>query len=279
MTADGPDDPRAPDARRRAGHPPPRRRPRAGSGPPGAQPPPCRTPPGDPPARSRAGHPGRGRRRTRGTGRHAEAGASRHPVRRYRAHVGRDRRRASEVDRRGRSGPESRRAGRPSPRRTAPTSRPRKARRPEQAPSTLPEPGELPPGWEAALADALAFLRRRLTGDYDVDEFGFDPDFTDNVLLPPLRPLYRTWFRVETIGMENVPDEGGALVVANHSGTIPVDALMTSVALHDHHPAHRHLRHARRRPGVPDAVPRPDQPQGRQHAGLQPGRRAAAVGR
>jgi 1-acyl-sn-glycerol-3-phosphate acyltransferase len=109
-------------------------------------------------------------------------------------------------------------------------------------PTTLPHSGELPPGWEAALADALAFLRRRLTGDYAVDEFGFDADLTDNVVLPLLRPLYRTWFRVETTGLHHVPDEGGALVVANHSGTVPLDALMTSVALHDDHPAHRYLR-------------------------------------
>ena len=97
-------------------------------------------------------------------------------------------------------------------------------------------------GWENALADALGFLRRRSTGDYDVDEFGFDVDLTDNVLLSMLRPLYRSWFRVETRGLENVPDTGGALVVSNHSGTIPIDGLMLQVALHDHHPAQRHLR-------------------------------------
>jgi 1-acyl-sn-glycerol-3-phosphate acyltransferase len=39
-----------------------------------------------------------------------------------------------------------------------------------------------------------------------------------------------------------VPAEGGALVVANHSGTLPLDALMTTVALHDEHPARRRLR-------------------------------------
>ena len=99
-----------------------------------------------------------------------------------------------------------------------------------------------PSDWERKLAGGMAFLRRRLTGDYDVDEFGFDADLTDHVLLPPLRPLYEKWFRVETRGLENVPDTGGALVVANHSGTIPVDALMTSLALRDHHPARRYLR-------------------------------------
>jgi 1-acyl-sn-glycerol-3-phosphate acyltransferase len=54
--------------------------------------------------------------------------------------------------------------------------------------------------------------------------------------------LYSTWFRVETRGLENIPDTGGALVVANHSGTLPLDAIMTCVALHDHHPARRPLR-------------------------------------
>ena len=86
------------------------------------------------------------------------------------------------------------------------------------------------------------FVRRRLTGDYKVDDFGFDPDLTDHVLIPPLRPLYERWFRVETRGVERVPSEGGALIVANHSGTIALDAVMTQIALRDHHPAHRHLR-------------------------------------
>jgi 1-acyl-sn-glycerol-3-phosphate acyltransferase len=88
----------------------------------------------------------------------------------------------------------------------------------------------------------LEFLRRRITGDYSVDDFGFDPDLTDHVLLPPLRPLYERWFRVEVRGAERVPSEGGALIVANHSGTVALDAMMTQIALHDHHPAHRHLR-------------------------------------
>lgn len=37
---------------------------------------------------------------------------------------------------------------------------------------------------------------------------------------------YRNWFRVEWEGMENVPLEGGALLVANHAGAIPADAPM-----------------------------------------------------
>jgi 1-acyl-sn-glycerol-3-phosphate acyltransferase len=121
-----------------------------------------------------------------------------------------------------------------------------RGRRADKASSPPPElpaaPAVEPPEWERKLAGALAFMRRRFTGDYEVDDFGFDPDLTDHVLLPPLRPIYDKWFRVETRGLDNVPDTGGALIVANHSGTIPVDALMTTLALHDHHPAHRHVR-------------------------------------
>jgi 1-acyl-sn-glycerol-3-phosphate acyltransferase len=105
-----------------------------------------------------------------------------------------------------------------------------------------PPPPPRAPSWEDQLTGGLEFLRRRLTGDYETDEFGFDPDLTDHVLLPLLRPLFSRWFRVETHGAENVPDIGGALVVANHSGTVPVDALMATVALHDDHPAQRRLR-------------------------------------
>src|SRR4051812_50193209 len=93
------------------------------------------------------------------------------------------------------------------------------------------------PGWEDQVADVVEFLRRRARGEYETDEFGFDPDLTDHVLLPILRPLFEKWFRVETQGMEHVPSTGGALVGANHSGTLPLDPLIATVALHDDHPA------------------------------------------
>lgn len=92
---------------------------------------------------------------------------------------------------------------------------------------------------EESLSD---FISHRMRGDYTVDEFGFDPEFTDKVLLNLVRPLYRNWFRVEVSGLENVPSDSAALVVANHSGTVALDAIMTQVALHDEHPAHRNLR-------------------------------------
>jgi len=43
-------------------------------------------------------------------------------------------------------------------------------------------------------------------------------------------------------GLENVPASGPALVVANHSGVLPFDAVMLQAGLLDEHPSHRHLR-------------------------------------
>jgi 1-acyl-sn-glycerol-3-phosphate acyltransferase len=122
------------------------------------------------------------------------------------------------------------------------TSAPPARRRPvaARAPETTPEP--LPDVWDGRVAGALAFLRRRLTGEYEVDEFGFDPELTDGVLHPLLRPLYRDWFRVEVRGVEHLPAKGAALVVANHSGTVALDALMLGLAVHDEHPEQRYLR-------------------------------------
>jgi 1-acyl-sn-glycerol-3-phosphate acyltransferase len=37
-------------------------------------------------------------------------------------------------------------------------------------------------------------------------------------------PIYSKWFRVEWDGMEKIPADGGALLVANHAGAIPSDA-------------------------------------------------------
>jgi 1-acyl-sn-glycerol-3-phosphate acyltransferase len=90
------------------------------------------------------------------------------------------------------------------------------------------------PSLERRIASGLAFLRRRLAGEYEVDEFGFDPELNATVLLPAARALYRHWFRTELLGLQHVPSRGPALVVANHSGTLPVDGLMLTVAMHDH---------------------------------------------
>ncbi len=96
--------------------------------------------------------------------------------------------------------------------------------------------------WRQRVAGIADFVRRRAEGDYEVDEYGFDPDFHASVIMPMSRLLYRQWFRVRMRGLEHVPDSGPALVVANHSGVLPFDAIMLHTGLFDEHPRHRNLR-------------------------------------
>jgi 1-acyl-sn-glycerol-3-phosphate acyltransferase len=106
-----------------------------------------------------------------------------------------------------------------------------------------PPSGPIPDEWIRRLGGAVDFVRRRVAGDYQVDpDSGFDPEFNAAVLMPAARGLYRGWFRVRMRGTENVPSDGAALVVSNHSGVLPLDALMLQVGLLDEHPAHRNLR-------------------------------------
>jgi len=92
------------------------------------------------------------------------------------------------------------------------------------------DPAALGPSAEE-LGEMLAFLRRRLTGEYTIDRFGFDEELTTHVLLPLLRPLHRHYWRVSSHGVDHVPTSGGALLVANHAGTLPADALITRLDL------------------------------------------------
>jgi 1-acyl-sn-glycerol-3-phosphate acyltransferase len=103
------------------------------------------------------------------------------------------------------------------------------------------QPAE-PPDWARLLAGAAEFARRRLAGEFEIDEFGFDPDLNSSLLMPVALTLYRNWFRVEPRGLANVPDSGAALVVANHSGVLPLDAIMLQACVFGDHPAKRNLR-------------------------------------
>lgn len=60
-------------------------------------------------------------------------------------------------------------------------------------------------------------LKRRLTGEYETDEWGLDREFLEAVA-PFFQFMYEKYWRVETSGIENIPNDGRALLVANHSG-------------------------------------------------------------
>jgi 1-acyl-sn-glycerol-3-phosphate acyltransferase len=94
--------------------------------------------------------------------------------------------------------------------------------------------------WEESMNQTAAFIRTRLRGDYAVDEFGFDPEFTTKIYLPVLRRLADSWFRVEVRGAENLPADGSALLVSNHAGTLPLDAMILHTVVYDE--IGRHVR-------------------------------------
>ena len=90
----------------------------------------------------------------------------------------------------------------------------------------------------------LERLFERLLASRDVreiDEFGFEPAF-----LEPIEGLARWfhdhYFRVSCRGLEHVPSTGRALIVANHSGTLPYDGAMVVTAVREQHPSHRRVR-------------------------------------
>lgn len=76
-------------------------------------------------------------------------------------------------------------------------------------------------------------------GKYDVDEFGFDREWTE-ALLPVFRLMYKRYWRVETTGVHVVPSTGPALLVSNHAGVLPYDGAMIKVAVFE--AVERHAR-------------------------------------
>jgi 1-acyl-sn-glycerol-3-phosphate acyltransferase len=65
--------------------------------------------------------------------------------------------------------------------------------------------------------------------EYGVDPFGLELEFTKAAIAPALW-LYRNWFRVETSGIKNVPP-GRVMLIANHSGQLPLDGMMIGIAM------------------------------------------------
>jgi 1-acyl-sn-glycerol-3-phosphate acyltransferase len=89
--------------------------------------------------------------------------------------------------------------------------------------------------------DRLERVLRRLEGDHEDDEWGFDEDFAD-LVEPFFGFLYDRWWRVRVEGAHRVPAHGRALLASNHAGILPWDATMISVALLREHPLPRHPR-------------------------------------
>ena len=87
-------------------------------------------------------------------------------------------------------------------------------------------------------------LRGLLPGlepDRQVDDWGRSERIEGLMDRTLVEFFYRLWFRCDVQGIENVPAEGGALVVSNHAGALPPDAAMIAKAIKEEHPRHRRL--------------------------------------
>lgn len=93
---------------------------------------------------------------------------------------------------------------------------------------------------ERSWKDVFFGLRRFFQSD-EVDDYGLDRQL-EMTIKPFFDFLYYKYFRVDVEGVSNIPYENRALIVANHSGVIPVDAAMLKVAIFNEHPARRELR-------------------------------------
>lgn len=66
--------------------------------------------------------------------------------------------------------------------------------------------------------------------DFGYDQFGLERE-SAMLAFALLQFLYRYWFRVQSYGVEHVPQEGPVLIVPNHSGGIPIDGVMIALDL------------------------------------------------
>jgi len=97
----------------------------------------------------------------------------------------------------------------------------------------------------AALAAIVEAIRSGYGADaqrpQDLPDSGYDPAFVERTA-PLLEFLWSRYFRVRLLGIENVPNEGAALLVGNHSGGIPYDGAMLLHGIRRDHARHRHVR-------------------------------------
>jgi 1-acyl-sn-glycerol-3-phosphate acyltransferase len=102
---------------------------------------------------------------------------------------------------------------------------------------------------DGTIRSALAAIYEAMRAGYavgaqkpqDLPDGGHDPTFLDRAA-PLLEFLWSRYFRVRLLGLENIPDEGAALLVANHSGGIPYDGTLLMYGIRRDHPRHRRVR-------------------------------------
>jgi len=67
-------------------------------------------------------------------------------------------------------------------------------------------------------------------GSFGYDPWGYNTDAV-KIALSVMRPLYENYFRVEAVGLENIPAQGRIMVIGNHSGQLPLDGSLVAYAM------------------------------------------------
>jgi len=75
----------------------------------------------------------------------------------------------------------------------------------------------------------------------DKDKYGFNLKSCKDSE-PFFRFLYQKWFDVTIVGLENIPDDGRAVMYGNHSGVLPIDGVMLYDGIINDHPNPRRIR-------------------------------------
>ncbi len=91
------------------------------------------------------------------------------------------------------------------------------------------------------VTELTALVQRRLRGEFAIDSYGMDAELIE-LVRPFAGFLYRSWWRVTAEGLDGVPGDGPALLLANHSGVLPWDSAMIATAVLEEHPSARLVR-------------------------------------
>ena len=95
------------------------------------------------------------------------------------------------------------------------------------------------PRYDPSLSGDAESNRRLRPADQGLGEtFGYN-ETQSKTLNALIQFLYRFYWRVEVEGVENIPSQGRALLVGNHSGILPYDSLIVRHAVQMEHPDKR----------------------------------------
>ena len=78
--------------------------------------------------------------------------------------------------------------------------------------------------------DLLDAEREAAAKETKADAFGLDLEFRDQVA-PVFRWLHDRYWRVQLSGIQHLPTQGPAILIANHWGALPFDGAMICTAV------------------------------------------------